>query len=359
MNLPPGNKWLRRLLAIAAAAIAGTALLYEFLFPLPSPPPLPGPHAVGTLTFEIPAAGDEPPLIAQVWYPTEDASGGASTPWLPDPALAPRFPYQRISSARSRARSGVGIPNEIWPLLFYEHSWTGHRAENVAQVENLASRGFVVVALDHPGQAARVRFADGHVVASQLPDHPDLSSETAVASFLKLADACLERRLTNIARIKTALKDGVAPPLSGHLNFERMGVFGFSFGGTCALRLCARDPAFVAGANEDGLFLFDDDPRGPFLFFDQETPTWLLESPSPDENAGQTLTRKAEARIQQALRMPARYRHVIEGANHASFCDQLFHSRIPRLARAGKRPAAEVHATITDALADFFGRAFR
>lgn len=359
MRLLPGNKWLRRVMVTAATALSGVALLYEFLFPVPSPPPLPGPHAVGTLTFEIPAARDAPPLVTQVWYPTDDATGGAATPWLPDPALAPSFPRQRIGSARSRARAGVAVTNGMLPLLLYEHSWAGHRSENVAQVENLASRGFVVIAVDHPGQAARVRYTDGHVVATLLPDHPDLSSESAVASFLKLADDCLDRRLTDIARVKAALKNGIVPPLSGHLNFERMGVFGYSFGGTCALRLCARDPAFVAGANEDGLYLFDEEPRGPFHFFDGEIPAWLLGNPTPDENAGQTLTRRAEARIRHALRKPSRQRHIIEGTNHASFCDQIFHSRIPRLARAGKRPAAQVHDTITDALADFFGRTIR
>lgn len=95
MRLLPGNKWLRRVMVTAATALSGVALLYEFLFPVPSPPPLPGPHAVGTLTFEISAAGDAPPLVAQVWYPTDttdDATGGAATPWLPDPALAPSFP---------------------------------------------------------------------------------------------------------------------------------------------------------------------------------------------------------------------------------------------------------------------------
>lgn len=359
MNLWSGNKWLRRLLVMTAAAIAGAASLYQFLFPVPSPPPLPGPHSVGTLTFEIPAAGDAPPLVAQVWYPTDVATGGAATPWLPDPALAPRFPYQRIGSARSRARSGIAVSNGTWPLLWYEHSWTGHRAENIAQIENLASRGFVIVAVDHPGQAARVRYADGSVIETRLSNNPDLSSEAAVASFLKLADACLGRRLADIARVKAALKDGMAPSLAGHLGFERMGVFGFSFGGTCALRLCARDPAFVAGANEDGLYLFEDAPRGPFLFFDEEMPAWLLEKPSPDESAGQTLTRQAETRTRQALGQPERPRVIISGTNHASFCDQIFHSRIPRLARAGKRSAAEVHATITDELADFFGRTVR
>lgn len=343
----------------AAPAIAGVALLYELLFPVPSPPPLPGPFAVGTLTFEIPAAGEAPPLVTQVWYPTEDASGGAATPWLPDPALVPSFPWQRIGSAQSRARVGVAVSKETLPLLLYEHSWTGHRSENVALVENLVSRGYVVFAVDHPGQAARVRYADGHVVTTRLRDNFNLSTEASVASFLKLANDCLERRLANIARVKAALNHGAVPSLSGNLNFERMGVFGFSFGGTCAIRLCASDPAFIAGANQDGLYLFDDKLRVPFLFFDGEMPAWLLESPSTDENAGQTLTRQAEARIRQALHQAGRSRSIIEGTNHASFCDQIFYSRVPRLARAGKRSAAEVHFHLAERLTVFFGQAIQ
>lgn len=68
MSLLPENKWLRRVMITAAPAMAGVALLYEFLLPFPSPPPLPGPFSVGTLTFEIPAAGDAPPLVTQVWH---------------------------------------------------------------------------------------------------------------------------------------------------------------------------------------------------------------------------------------------------------------------------------------------------
>lgn len=359
MSRALGNRWFRRLAACATTAVVGVVLLYQILFPSPNAGPLPGPYAVGTQSFEIPASGEAPPLIAQVWYPTPDTHSGVLAPWLPDGALAPGFPYQKMGSARSRAHSGVPVADGKLPLLFYEHSWTGHRAENVAQVEDLASRGFIVIAVDHPGQAARVRYTDGSVIPTKLPDNPDLSSDPSVLTFLKLAESCLEQRMADIARVKTALSNHAAPMLEGHLDLTRMGVFGFSFGGTCALRLCARDPAFVAGANEDGLFLFDDEPRGPFLFFDAEMPTWLLSAAGPEEDAGQILTRKAEARIQQALRQPGRQRRIIEGTNHASFSDQIFHSRYPRLARAGKRPADEVHRTLTNNLAEFFGRTLR
>lgn len=242
------------------------------------------------------------------------------------------------------------------PVIFYEHSWTGHRAENIAQVESLASKGFVIVAVDHPGQAARVRYADGTVVVSKLTPSLDLTSATAVAEFESTAEHCLTQRISNVERVKASLENNSLPDFHGKINLDRLGVFGFSFGGTCALRLCARHPSFHAGANEDGLFLGDEMPRGPFLFFDQEMPSWLLAPAAPAEDAGQTLTRRAEAGIQEALKQPARYREILDGTTHESFNDRIFLCRFPRLAGAGVRPAAEVHGILTTRLTDFFSR---
>ena len=56
--------WLGTAVALVAASALG---LFLFLFPVPSPPPLEGPHAVGTLTFEIPAREKIPRLLVQAW----------------------------------------------------------------------------------------------------------------------------------------------------------------------------------------------------------------------------------------------------------------------------------------------------
>ena len=342
-----------------AIAAVGAGALLNFLFPVPSPPPLPGPHAVGTLTFEIPAQGAAPRLLAQIWYPAANPSGGRPSPWLPDPALAPSFPFHRIARALARARIGAPLwtsPGANPPVIFYEHSWTGHRAENIAQVESLASQGFVVVAVDHPGQAARIRYADGAVVLTELRASVDFSSATGVAEFESTAGRCLTERASNVERVRASLENGAVPVLHDKINLDRLGVFGFSFGGTCALRLCARHPSFHAGANEDGLFLGDEMPRGPFLFFDQEMPAWLLANPAPGEDAGQALTRRAEAQILKALKQPDRHRVILDGATHESFNDRIFLSRYPRVAGAGNRPAAEIHGILSTRLAGFFSR---
>ncbi len=357
LALNTGGRWRRAGLILALGGSVASAILCR-LFPLPEVPPLSGPHAVGTLTFELAARDQAPALVVQVWYPARENKELPLARWLPDPELAPRFPFHRIGNALARSRIGLELSETSgrFPVIFYEHSWTGHRAENVAQVEELASQGFVVVAVDHPGQAGRVKYNNGAVVASRLPATLDLSTEEAVADFEKLAERCLRERAANLARVKQAFGSGIASRLTGRLVLEKAGVFGFSFGGTSALRLCALDPSFHAGANEDGLFLGDENPPGPFLFFDQEMPGWLTKEAGPGEGAAEALTRRSEKRILSALEKNDRFRVVLDGTRHESFSDRIFLCQFPRLARVGTRPAAEVHRMITSRLGDFFKR---
>ena len=350
------NKKQGRLHKSGEVLIIGGALstaLLCWLFPLPVPPALAGSHAVGTFNFEIESS---PKLLAQVWYPSDQLENADPEPWLPYSELAPAFPYHRLAYARAHSRRNVPAitTDKLLPVMFYEHSWMGHRAENVVQVEDLASRGFVVVAVDHPGQAERVRYADGSVVPGRYPEPIDLSTLKAEAAFEATAEQCFTERMAQVERVRLALKGNAAGNLRGRLNLDHAGVFGFSFGGSTALRICSVNPAFVAGANEDGLFLGTAMPRGAFLFFDQEMPAWLLKPAEPGEDVSQMLTRRAEEHVLEAMRQPECERVIIDGSRHLSFSDRIYASPFPRLARVGTRPAGEVHEILSARLAGFF-----
>ncbi|MES2438442.1 MAG: alpha/beta fold hydrolase [Verrucomicrobiota bacterium] len=353
--LKSGRRWNMAGKFLAAGGALFSALLCV-LFPLPEAPELAGPHPVGTMTFLLPAASASPALLAQVWYPSRADDGVPRARWLPDPALAPDFPFHRIAHARARSREDVELLEcpDRFPVIFYEHSWTGHRAENVAQLEALASQGFVIVAVDHPGQAERVRYPDGTIVPSRLPASLDLSTEKAVADFEKLAEHCLQSRIDEIGRVRRALEGGAVPKLADRLVLERVGIFGFSFGGTCALRACSLDRTFVAGANEDGFFLGGGSPLGAFLFFDEEMPGWLMRPPAADEGSPQALMRRSGEHIQSVLGRSDRQRVILDGTRHESFSDRIFTCLIPRLARTGTRSADEVHQVVTSRLTGFF-----
>ncbi len=352
-SLRSGWKWPVRLMAIAGSA---TAALFCWIFPMPEMPRHSGSHAVGTRTIELPAEHGQPALMVQVWYPAEPDPSARRTPWLSDSGLAPSFPFGRISNSLSGAIEGPPpIPGrQKFKVLFYEHAWMGHRGENLFQVEDLASEGFVMVAIDHPGQSRRILHLDGSVVSGQLPESPDLSTLDAVSAFEVLSEKCLDARNQDLLRVRDALSRGTLPDLTGRLDLDRMGIFGFSFGGTMAIRECAANPVFHAGANLDGFFLGEAYPRGPFLFIDEEMPGWLLAPPVPEESDEQALIRRSEMRILKSLKETDRERLILDGTKHESFSDRIFVSALPRVARTGKRPAKEVRGLIHDRLSDFF-----
>ncbi len=353
----PGGRWKWTGLAVALGGSLA-ALFLCWLFPLPEIPALSGPHAVGTLTFELPAEGSSPALVVQAWYPAKESQSAPLSPWLSDPETAPKFPFHRIGKALARSRIGPDLSDASarFPVVFYEHSWTGNREENVAQVEDLASQGFVVIATDHPGQSGRVKYQDGSVVVTRLPGLFKLATEGEVTDFEKLAEKCLGERIRDLTRVRQALLRGVPAPLAGRLALERAGVFGFSFGGSCALRLCAVDPSFRAGANEDGMFLGNEKPRGSFLFFDETIPGWLFKDAIPHESPEDAQTRRSESRIRAEMNKPDRFRVIMDGTLHSAFTDRIFTCRIPWLARVGTRPPEEIHRTITSQLGGFFKR---
>ena len=164
----------------------------------------------------------------------------------------------------------------------------------------------------------------------------------------------MTKRSLEIGRIRTALAGGLVPDLDGKVRWTRMGVFGFSFGGTTSIQLTAGNSEFIAGANQDGLYLDVGEPRGPFLFFDQEMPQWLLEPAGTSESAEQTMVRRTEDRTKHAMAANGRRRKILSGTVHASFTDRKFLSPLQMVSRTGNRRADEVHDDIMSPLATFF-----
>jgi dienelactone hydrolase len=113
--------------------------------------------------------------------------------------------------------------------------------------EELASRGFVVVAIDHPHEAAIVEFPDGRVVPGTFVD-----SSNPRTSTRRRAKA-VRARIGDIAAVLHALpKLDADGPLRGRLDLSRIGMFGFSLGGATADEAMHALPQIRAGVDLDG-----------------------------------------------------------------------------------------------------------
>jgi pimeloyl-ACP methyl ester carboxylesterase len=119
---------------------------------LPADPAAQG-APVGVKTFEL------EDLTLEVWYPAaEDAAGQAgeivdADGFVPDAVVAllgaVDLPGIDSYAVRDAALRNTGEP---LPVVLFSHGFGGFRTQSIDYTQHLASRGYVVVAPDHPGR---------------------------------------------------------------------------------------------------------------------------------------------------------------------------------------------------------------
>lgn len=229
-----------------------------------------GPYAVGRRAIDWtdhtridPYAGDPETfrgLPVTVWYPAEPTEGETAH-YLPEGFLvhAVAFGIAEASTivTHSVEDAPVVLGDERFPvLLFSPAGWAPYFYG--AMLEELASHGYVVVALQHPYEMVPTTvFADGswrlfksEAVAGALTvskrPHADEVRDRAAVVDVKADD--LRSVLDRLVVLDVDRDD----PLAGRLDLERVGVFGHSFGGGAAVVAAQRDERFRAAANLDG-----------------------------------------------------------------------------------------------------------
>jgi len=222
-------------------------------------PPLTGRFPVGTMSLRLADRARRDPsspsgvreLMVQFWYPAQSTRGHAVAPYLPAQVaqLVERYyriPDHLVERLRTRAYTGVPITPGHHAVLLYSPGLGDMRSDDTALEENLASDGFVVVAIDHTHEAQWVQFPDGRIVPWSVPY--TTSSPYGVTSAVAL------RRVEDLQFVLAELSklDRGNPVLRGALDLARVGAFGFSLGGSTAANAMKTDPEIRAGADLDG-----------------------------------------------------------------------------------------------------------
>ncbi|MFJ7207724.1 alpha/beta hydrolase family protein [Streptomyces sp. NPDC098789] len=264
----------------APAALAAPAPVARLELPAPT-----GPSAVGRDTLHlvdhdrkdpwVPTADRE--LLLSLYYPAL-AHTGTPAPYLAVPEakalltdrgrLGEYVTPERLAATRTHARSGA-LPRpaaQRYPLIVLSPGFTMPRATLSTLAEDLASRGYVVAAVDHAYESDGTLFPGGRL----LP---------CTACGQVFPDGSLRRVSDGRARDVSFVLDRLTGPRaawrhSALIDPRRIGMAGHSIGGAAASATMAADPRVDAGVNMDGTF-FTPVPEGglggrPFLMLAED-----------------------------------------------------------------------------------------
>src|SRR3989442_13336699 len=227
------------------------------------------------------------------------------------PALLETAKLNATADAAPLQRSGGR------PVVLFSPGFGVERELYAGLVEDLASHGYVVVAIAHPHDASIVQFPDGHVVI------PRTQMDIAAALAVRVADTRFV--LAQLARL------GRSGPFAGLLDLGHVGMFGHSLGGATAASTMLVDPRIDAGADLDGL-LFGG-ARVSLL-----SRPFMLMSAEPGFVADPN-----RAGFWSRLHGP-RYAVDIKGAQHFAFSDLVF--LVPQLIRANPSAGQALRAQV-------------
>jgi dienelactone hydrolase len=343
---------------LASGAVAAPAPGYPpdytlKTFALPEPG---GPYAVGTLSFAVPVAGADP-LRVVAWYPAQSASGpgvpylSAAEQRVQAPAIARNFGWpagilNAVAALPTHSHADAAIAPGRFPLLIFSHGYMGYPRENTALMEHLASAGYIVLALAHPGDAADIPTADGviptiPVQGQKQPDtaklrafwdgRDDRARMKALPGFWKALSggrllASLDRWRRDIVRLADAVEARRLPrearPIAQAVDIHRLAYGGWSFGGSASASACDRDRRCRAAINMDGFefdrHLYDHRMRMPMMLIQSD---WSAFPNMGPPSRDYTIYDYAYGRWRNAGSTPFLYRFRLADVRHLGLTD--------------------------------------
>lgn len=339
---------------------------FALLVPVPVLPAPTGPFAVGTEIYRwVDASRDEPAtenssdkrnVIAQAWYPAQ-ASGKERSIYMdglanlpPTVVILPAFVMRGYDRIDTRATVNAEISNQkLWPVVIFSPGFGAPRAWYTGLATELASRGYVVLALDHPYESPVTQLADG-TIATKIDTSPaDVDTRDGwMAEQLNI-------RALDVRFALDRLVEG-AGPLKDHIDLSRVIAAGHSFGGATAVA-ASRDSRIAAIANIDGT------PYGELPVLHR--PFLLLQSDYAVSTHGDSFMSRNK-RLLEETSAPA-WRYEVLRANHVMFMDaplffappaiwalsQIFSGENGGDLFGGSRGAVETQRVATDILDAF------
>jgi predicted dienelactone hydrolase len=352
---------MKRLILLAAVMTMATTYAQR---PAPAPFELPaptGPSPIGTARWVVsdPSRNEtfapgKREVEVIVWYPAA-ATSLTSAPYIRDgmeevlsfARLAKLGDaYNGLQSVKTHATlnaAPAATPGKF-PVIVFQHGYTGLPSSHTALMEDLASHGWAVLHVVHPYEATAAMMANGFVAThtneknALRPQITDVFNEwTAEGATMERVVAAaddaereqlLRAYLGTLKNTNEVVKrwvldtkyaidhlpnagSGVVARVVGRLDLTRLGAAGHSMGGVASGQLCVEDRRCVAGLNLDGITQY-----GPMIDTPMPAPFLMVYSSRPGRaGASDLIYRRSASKY---------YRVDVKDTLHLDFTDMNF-----------------------------------
>ncbi len=226
-------------------------------------PPPTGQDIVGTQVLYLKDSALEDPYLAngtkrelavRMWYPARSSALSCQPAEYTSPAVW-QYYAEIVGVAPFAVKTNscwdAPVADGVHPVVVFTPGYTATATDYTFLLEDLASRGYVVVAINHTYEATAVDLGHGRLARSVVGSHlggPMLRDRWSLASAVSVRLLDLKFVVSEIESLNAS--DG--SPFAGKLDLARIGVVGHSMGGLTAYLSLESDPRLKAAVMLDG-----------------------------------------------------------------------------------------------------------
>lgn len=159
-------------------------------------------------------------------------------------AGVPNGTFASLQLTQCKARDDRSLKNQKFPAVLFSPGLGNSRLVYSAMAQELASKGNIVISIDHPYDADIVEFPDGSTILAA-----NISTDAQI-------EAAVDVRTQDVAFLLDQLRsDQISKQLLGgkvRINQKKYSVYGHSLGGATAVEAASSDERLTAGINLDG-----------------------------------------------------------------------------------------------------------
>lgn len=208
---------------------------------------------------------DQREVMVQIWYPVDAGAEGAASVYMDDETaetileqlqsdfvilgvlLESLTGFQKKIQTHGLLDAPISAKFDRWPVLLFSPGWRAVFQEYASLLEDAASHGYMIVAINHPHFSSVTIFPDGRKVINTTPRGDETSAFIDRHFEVLSADMSFVRD-----RLESLEDNDILGRFAGRIDLNQVGVFGHSLGGAAAVEASRDDDRFYAAIGIDG-----------------------------------------------------------------------------------------------------------